>query len=536
MTPEQLKASILQRAMEGKLVPQDPNDEPASELLKRIKAEKEKLIKEGKIKRDKNETEIYRGDDGLHYEKFADGTVKQVDVPFEIPESWEWVRLSSVINVVSARRVHKSDWKNSGIPFYRAREIGKLAEFGSVDNDLFITEELYKQYSENGVPKPNDLMVTAVGTLGKTYVVKQGDKFYYKDASVLCFENFSKVNPKFFQRIMETPFMKKQIMDQAMGTTVATLTISRANQYFVPIPPSNEQARIFKRIEQCLKLVAEYSQSYTQLETLNKTFPDKLRKSILQYAMQGKLVPQDPNDEPVEVLLEKIRAEKQRLYEEGKLKKKDLQESIIYKGDDNSYYEKSGDKQIHIDVPFDIPEHWKWVKLNYICHYIQRGKSPKYVEKSEIPIISQKCIQWSGFDLSPARFLDPKYFSSYDNIRLVRHNDLLWCSTGKGTVGRIGIFTDDDRGIYSNIVADSHVTVIRQFDEINSNFTLEYLSSPEIQMNMDDLTTGSTKQQELSLSTVTNILLPICGRSEQDKIISKITQFERYIYQIQIIV
>ena len=201
-----------------------------------------------------------------------------------------------------------------------------------------------------------------------------------------------------------------------------------------------------------------------------------------------------------------------------------------------SYYEKSGDKQIHIDVPFDIPEHWKWVKLNYICHYIQRGKSPKYVEKSEIPIISQKCIQWSGFDLSPARFLDPKYFSSYDNIRLVRHNDLLWCSTGKGTVGRIGIFTDDDRGIYSNIVADSHVTVIRQFDEINSNFTLEYLSSPKIQMNMDDLTTGSTKQQELSLSTVTNILLPICGRSEQDKIISKITQFERYIYQIQIIV
>ncbi|MCL2676963.1 MAG: restriction endonuclease subunit S, partial [Streptococcaceae bacterium] len=366
MTPEQLKASILQRAMEGKLVSQDPNDEPASELLKRIKAEKEKLIKAGKIKRDKNETEIFRAADGLHYEKFADGTVKEIEVPFEIPESWDWVRLSNLVNVVSARRVHKSDWQTKGIPFYRAREIARLAEYGNVDNDLYITEKLYEQYSKSGVPKQNDLMVTAVGTLGKTYVVKSEDKFYYKDASVLCFENFSRSKPEFIQRLMESPFMKKQIMDQAMGTTVATLTISRANQYFIPLPPINEQDRIVKRLEFALSLISEYDENYSKLEKLDKTFPDKLRKSILQHAMQGKLVPQDPNDEPVEVLLEKIRAEKLKLYEAGKLKKKDLQETVIYKAEDNSYYWNK--EKIDFDTP--IPTSWKLIYFKDILKLV----------------------------------------------------------------------------------------------------------------------------------------------------------------------
>lgn len=534
MTPEQLKASILQRAMEGKLVPQDPNDEPASELLKRIKAEKEKLIKEGKIKRDKNETEIYRGDDGLHYEKFADGTVKEVDVPFDIPESWEWVRFSEISTIVrggSPRPIKEFITEaDDGINWIKIGDTDKGGKFINSTKEKIKPSGLKKtRYVTKGT-----FLLTNSMSFGRPYILNVDGAIH---DGWLAISNYEEVFSRdFLYYLLSSKVAYHQFLALISGAVVKNLNSDKVASLLVPVPPQKEQEKIVSAIMVGLPKVDDYQKLHDRLEKINKELPEKLRKSILQYAMQGKLVPQDPNDEPVEVLLEKIRQEKQKLFEEGKLKKKDLQESIIYKGDDNSYYEKSSDKQIHIDVPFDIPEHWKWVKLNYICHYIQRGKSPKYVEKSEIPIISQKCIQWSGFDLSPARFLDPKYFSSYDNIRLVRHNDLLWCSTGKGTVGRIGIFTDDDRGIYSNIVADSHVTVIRQFDEINSNFTLEYLSSPEIQMNMDDLTTGSTKQQELSLSTVTNILLPICGRSEQDKIISKITQFERYIYQIQIIV
>lgn len=542
MTPEQLKASILQRAMEGKLVPQDPNDEPASELLKRIKAEKEKLIKEGKIKRDKNETEIYRGDDGLHYEKFGDGSVKVFEK--DVPDGWAIAHFPEIcaIEKGSIKRgpfgssITKAMFVPKGDNTYKVYEQGNAIRKNLEYGEYWLPKADFQRL-EGFAVKPRDVIVSCAGTIGETFIIpKDAPEGVINQALLRLTLNNEIIDEQFFLLMFKS--LVETLKSNAVGSAIKNLASIKFLKYETPflLPPIAEQKKIVTKIREVFEKVDKYSESYLKLEKLNKEFPEKLRKSILQYAMQGKLVSQDPNDEPVEVLLEKIRTEKQKLFEEGKLKKKDLEESIIYKAEDNSYYEKSGDKQIHIDVPFDIPEHWKWVKLNYICHYIQRGKSPKYVEKSEIPIISQKCIQWSGFDLSPARFLDPKYFSSYDNIRLVRHNDLLWCSTGKGTVGRIGIFTDDDRGIYSNIVADSHVTVIRQFDEINSNFTLEYLSSPEIQMNMDDLTTGSTKQQELSLSTVTNILLPICGRSEQDKIISKITQFERYIYQIQIIV
>ena len=184
MNGKQLKNSILQWAIQGKLVPQDPNDEPASVLLERIRAEKARLVKEGKIKKDKNESIIFRGDDNSYYEKFlATGEVKCIDdeIPFEIPKGWCWVRLRHILNIGSARRVHEKDWRSSGIPFYRAREIGKLAEYGHVDNDLFIDQELYDEFSQSGVPLSGDLMVTAVGTLGKVYVVHDNEVFYYKD-------------------------------------------------------------------------------------------------------------------------------------------------------------------------------------------------------------------------------------------------------------------------------------------------------------------------------------------------------------------
>ena len=247
--PEALKKSILQEAVQGKLVPQDPSDEPAEALLERIRAEKQRLIKEGKIKKDKHESAIFRRDNS-HYEKL-DGVERCIDdeLPFEIPENWRWCRLKSIVNVVSARRVHQSDWRSEGVPFYRAREIGKLADTGSVDNELFITEALYTEFASSGVPHPGDLMVTAVGTLGKTYIVKDSDRFYYKDASVICFENFGKINPTYLKLLMYSPYMEEQIKQNSAGTTVGTITIVKANEYLIPLPPLMEQQRIVDQAE-----------------------------------------------------------------------------------------------------------------------------------------------------------------------------------------------------------------------------------------------------------------------------------------------
>ena len=247
--PEALKKSILQEAIQGKLVPQDPSDEPAEALLERIRAEKQRLIKEGKIKKDKHESVIFRRDNS-HYGKL-DGVERCIDdeLPFEIPENWRWCRLKSIVNVVSARRVHQSDWRNEGVPFYRAREIGKLADTGFVDNELFITEALYNEFSSSGVPHPGDLMVTAVGTLGKTYIVKGSDRFYYKDASVICFENFGKINPEYLKLLMYSPYMEEQIKQNSAGTTVGTITIVKANEYLIPLPPLMEQQRIVDQAE-----------------------------------------------------------------------------------------------------------------------------------------------------------------------------------------------------------------------------------------------------------------------------------------------
>ena len=247
--PERLKKSILQEAVQGKLVPHDPSDEPAEALLERIRAEKQRLIKEGKIRKDKHESVIFRRDNS-HYEKL-DGVERCIDdeLPFEIPENWCWCRLKSIVNVVSARRVHQSDWRSEGVPFYRAREIGKLADTGSVDNELFITEAQYTEFSSSGVPHPGDLMVTAVGTLGKTYIVKDGDRFYYKDASVICFENFGKITPAYLKLLMYSPYMEEQIKQNSAGTTVGTITIVKANEYLIPLPPLMEQQRIVDQTE-----------------------------------------------------------------------------------------------------------------------------------------------------------------------------------------------------------------------------------------------------------------------------------------------
>ena len=315
-----------------------------------------------------------------HYEKLPNGEVRCIDneIPFEIPENWAWVRVKHIVNVGSARRVHERDWRSTGVPFYRAREIGKLAEFGKVDNDLFIEQALYNEFSKSGVPLAGDLMVTAVGTLGKVYVVHENEVFYYKDGSVLCLENVNHLNPYFLKLAIESPCFINQYKGESQGTTVATLTMVRINEYLLPVPPLNEQNRIVAKIESLQPIIDKYSKAQQELDNLNSEVYNLLKKSILQEAIQGRLVPQDSNDEPATKLLERIRTEKQALVKQGKLKAKDITDSIIYKGDDNKYYEQIGSKCIDIsdEIPFDIPHSWAWCRLETLVAILDGYRKP----------------------------------------------------------------------------------------------------------------------------------------------------------------
>ena len=217
----------------------------------------------------------------------------------------------------------------------------------------------------------------------------------------------------------------------------------------------------------------------------------KLRQSILQEAVQGKLVPQDPNDEPASVLLERIKEVKERLIKEGKIKK-----------------EKPLPPITEDEIPYELPKGWEWVRLGELCSYIQRGKSPKYSNIEEIPVISQKCIQWDGFDISKARFIDPMSLDSYTEERFIVPFDLLWNSTGLGTLGRINVYPKIE--LYNKVVADSHVTVIRPLKEfVCSKYLYLWFAGPIVQSEINNKSTGSTKQTELNITTVREYIVPL---------------------------
>ena len=236
---EALKSKLIDTAIQGKLTEQLPEDGTAEELYRHIQEKKNALSRSKKFKKDKSKLEV-----------------NKEDIPFDIPDNWKWVCWGEIVNIVSARRVHQSDWRKEGIPFYRAREIAKLADNGFVDNDLYISEELYDEFSKSGFPSDGDLMVSAVGTLGKTYVVRESDHFYYKDASVLCFENYAVVDPYYLRYVMNSDMMKKQIESNSGGTTVDTLTMVRMIKYLLPLPPLATQHRIVEKLDAVLSLIA----------------------------------------------------------------------------------------------------------------------------------------------------------------------------------------------------------------------------------------------------------------------------------------
>lgn len=304
-----------------------------------------------------------------------------------------------------------------------------------------------------------DLLICEGGDYGRCCVWDRDEEMYYQNA-LHRIRFYCGLFPIFYKFVFELYRNIGYIVGQ--GQTIKHFTYESMKSIVFPVPSISEQKRIVELLKEVLFLVKRYDKKQDALNYLNERINVKLQKSILQEAIQGKLVPQDSTEESASMLLERIRKEKQKLATEGKLKKSALTDSVIYKGDDNKYFEKNENTEMDItdEIPFEIPDSWSWVRLNDICSYIQRGKSPKYSLIKKYPVVAQKCNQWSGFSIDKAQFIDPDTLSSYSEERILQNGDLMWNSTGLGTLGRMAIYWQT-LNPYELAVADSHVTIIR---------------------------------------------------------------------------
>ena len=320
MNGKQLKNSILQWAIQGKLVPQDPNDEPASVLLERIREEKARLVKEKKIKKDKNESIIFRGDDNSHYEKFADGTVKCIDdeIPFEIPQSWCWVRLAQVLTVKGGKRIPLGDSFAPGPTSHIYIRVTEMKNHTLVANNLkYISDSVYEKIKNYTIGK-GDLYLTIAGTIGSVGIVPEMFDGMNLTENAVKLTNIL-IDKMFLVYGISSQFVQSQFSEKTKQMAQPKLAIERILTTLIPLPPINEQISIVSRIEEIMPIADKYEKSQEALDKLNADIFDKLKKSVLQEAIQGKLVAQNPTDEPASELLKRINEEKEQLIKAGKI-------------------------------------------------------------------------------------------------------------------------------------------------------------------------------------------------------------------------
>ena len=520
-----LRKKILESAIRGELVPQNPEDEPAYKLLERIAEERERLIKEKKIKKPKSSSCIFRRD-GHFYESINDGkpTCIDDDIPFEIPDSWEWVRAGSIFEIWSAKRVHQSDWQNEGVPFFRTREIVKLAETGTVENDLFISSDLFHKLSVGGLPHAGDLMITAVGTIGKVYIVRQEDRFYFKDASVISFRNYGGLEPYFLKSLISSSCVQNQIFSKSAGTTVDTITIVKANDYLLPIPPIEEQKRINKALTQREQQLIAILNSRKRYRRILSETPTSLRQQLIQAAIQGLLVPQNPHDEPARLLLERIAQE--RTAKLGKKAAKSM--SRIERRGSKTYelFPDGTEKDISDEIPFEIPSSWAWVRLGNLCIKIGAGSTPKggkavYKENGILFLRSQNVYN-NGLRLEKVAFIEPAVDESMAGSR-VEPLDLLLNITG-ASIGRCAIVPPEIRRANVN----QHVLILRCIDKSMDGFVHACIVAPFTFKHIMSLQVGATKEG-LSAQNASRLLLPIPPYAEQQRIVTTLNTALAYI-------
>lgn len=513
MNGKQLKNSILQWAIQGKLVPQDPNDEPASVLLEKIRQEKERLIKEKKIKRDKNASIIYRGEDNSYYEKItATGEVKCIDeeIPFEIPQRWEWCRMGSIGDWGAGATPAKGnpDYYGGSILWLRTGELNNGIVY---DSEIKVTKKALQKCSLR-MNRIGDVLIAMYGaTIGKVAIV--GKELTTNQACCAC-TPFGIYNYFLFFFLMgsQIDFIKK-------GEGGAQPNISREKlvSHLMPIPPLAEQYRIVEKIQYLLPLVEKYSDGQILQDKLNSEIKDKLRKSILQEAIQGKLVPQIAEEGTAEELLEQIKTEKQKLVKEGKLKKTALNDSVIFRGDDNKYYEQIGKKCLDIteQIPFEIPSSWEWCRVRNVSNsYIGLTYKPTDIDKKGTIVLRSCNIRNGKLALDDI----VRVSSSISEKLLIEENDIIICARNgsKRLVGKSALIRNLPEPMTFGAFMAICKTPIYEY-------MFAYLQSDLFFGQLRDVSNTTTINQ-LTQNKFNDFLIPIPPVKEQERIAFKISQ------------
>ena len=520
MNGKQLKNSILQWAIQGKLVPQDHNDEPASVLLEKIRQEKEHLIKEKKIKRDKNASIIYRGEDNSYYEKMlATGEVKCIDeeIPFDVPQGWEWERWGNIAQTIQY---------GYNAP---ALEYGviKMVRISDIQENCVLWDNVpYCLIDENDIDtyllKVNDILFARTGgTVGKSFLVEEvPEKAIY--AGYLIRTRYSSLlNPRYMKSFMESQLYWEQLKNGTIATAQPNCNGKTLAKMLLPIPPTKEQDRIVKKLTQLSSFLDNYGLCQDRLNLLNEEIKEQFKKSILQEAIQGKLVPQLAEEGTAQDLLEQIKKEKLNLVKEGKLKKSALATSVIFRGGDNKYWEKSGDSIVCIDeeIPFGIPSSWSWCRLGNIAS-VKGGKRIPVGEKLTTENTGHMYIRVADMKENTVKTDDIHYISEsiYQKIKsyTISTEDLY--ITVAGTIGSVGEIPKvfDNANLTEN--ADKIV-----FRGICKKFLMYCLLSNYVQSQIKKCTT-KVGQPKLAIVRIEDLLIPLPPIKEQYRIVHKIEQ------------
>ena len=478
MTPEQLRASILQYAMEGKLVKQNPDDEPAVTLLDKIKTEREKLVKEGKLKKPRKVQ-----------------STEDEDFKFDIPNSWSWCRLGNIIYHLTdgAHKTPKYIDTKDGIPFLSVKDISS----GKIDltNTKFISQETHEVLSKRCNPQKGDILLTKVGTTGIPVIVDTDIKFdLFVSVALLKFDD-KLIDAKYFKYLLESPLVQDQVCENTKGVGNKNWVLRDINNTLIVLPPLEEQKRIVAKIEKLMPLVDEYAESYNRLQKIDNEFEDKLKQSVLQYAMEGKLVKQNPSDEPASELIKKIENEKAELVKEGKIKKSKKLPAIT---DD--------------EKPFDIPDSWEWVRLGNIGDWgagaTPSRQHPEYYGGDVLWLktgdLNDGVIQDTSEKITEAGVAN-------SSVKVNQPGNILIAMYG-ATIGKLGI-------VGKTLVTNQACCGCTPFKGIYNLYLFYYLLSAR--NRLIELGSGGA-QPNISKTKIENFIFPLPPLEEQKRIVTKI--------------
>ena len=484
MKAQDLKNSILQLAIQGKLVEQREDEGTARELIEQIQAEKELLIKEKKIKKEKPLPEI-----------------TEDEIPFDIPESWEWVRLGSM-EEINLGFTYRPKYTSKGVRFLSVKDISK----GKIDfsNTQFVSEETYENASYGSKPHKGDILFGRVGTIGKPQIIDSDDKFCIFVSLGFLRDHTDLLNKKYICSWMESQLFWKQVYTMVKGATVKNLNTSWLSDFLIPLPPLAEQKRIVAKIEELMPYVEQYDKAYTEVGELNKKFPEDMQKSILQYAIQGKLVEQREEDGTAEELYQKIQAEKEKLIKEGNIKK-----------------EKALPEITEDEIPFDIPASWKWVRLGELCNYGKCNSIPVTKIPNDAWILDLEDIEKdSGRVLNKKRMKDIKSSSSK---HIFNEGNILY-SKLRPYLNKVVIADEDGYSTSEILPLDFGMNIYNRYAQI-------VLMNPYF-INYTVKCSYGVKMPRLGTTDGQMAVFPLPPLDEQKRIVKKIEEILPYTKQL----